>query len=365
MTAEFKNTIGHHRIKEQILRALQNERQGHAYLFLGEGGVGKFSLALEFAQMYLCKSKNKPCGACESCKSIKKYNNRNFQYLFPLKLDEKLRKNDDFTQDGWEYVYKKTRERIENPYSMISDYSAPIYVNRIRDTNDMIFSRRGEKTVIIIDGIDTLSDISLNTMLKTLEEPPAGALILLLARFSVLPTIRSRCIVYRFAAPKPDEIKNWLKEKASEKSDAEISYIAEVSQNLPGAALEKLSEGGAQTQQLAADFAKIVFCEKTDFTRMINLEKFVLDNLQRNFDLAQQILVYFLWQVRAGFLYAANYSQIKPEIHIPNFKNWQQATLCSQAVDDSMLSIKRSSPLLMVFADLTIKLTEIFDGRKI
>jgi hypothetical protein len=180
-----------------------------------------------------------------------------------------------------------------------------------------------------------------------------------------LPTIRSRCIVYRFAAPKPDEIKIWLKEKAGEKSDAEISYIVEVSQNLPGVALVKLSEGGAQTQQLAADFAKIVFCEKTDFARMISLEKFVLENLQRNFDLAQQILVYFLGQVRAGFLYAANYSQIKPEIHIPNFKNWRQATLCSQAVDDSMSSIRKSSPLLMVFADLTIKLTEIFDGRKI
>ncbi|MDR0303828.1 MAG: hypothetical protein LBH98_03535 [Chitinispirillales bacterium] len=365
MTAEFKNTIGQQRIKSQIIRALQNERQGHAYLFLGEGGVGKFSLALEFAQMYLCKSENKPCGECENCKSIKKYSHRNFQYIFPLKLDEKQRKIDDFTQDGWEYIYQKTRERIEEPYSLITDYSAPIYVNRIRDANDMIFGRRGEKTVTIIEGIDTLSDISLNTMLKTIEEPPVGALIILLARYSVIPTIRSRCIVYRFSAPKSDEIKTWLKIKASEKSDEEISYIAEISQNLPGAALIKLSENGKEIQKLTDTFAKIVFCEKTDFSRMINLEKFIRENLERNFDLAQQILVYFISQIRIGFLCAANYSQIKPEIHIPNFKNWQQASLCSQAVDDSMLSIKKSSPLLMVLADLTIKLMEIFDERKI
>ena len=362
MTVEFKNIVGHNRIKEQIVRTLENGRLGHAYLFSGEKGVGKFPLALEFAQMYLCTSENKPCGECENCKLIKKYNNPNFQYIFPLKLNERQRKNDDFTQEGWEYIYQKTCERIDEPYSMITDYFAPIYVNRIRDMNNIILNRRGEKTVTIIDGIDTLSDISLNTMLKILEEPPANALIILLARSSVLATIRSRCIVYRFSAPKSDEVKNWLKTKAPEKSDSEISYIVEISQNIPGIALEKLSESGSIAQKLAADFAKIVFCEKTDFTKFMSLEKFIWENLERNFSLAQQILVYFLSQIRTGFLYAVNFSQIKPEIYTPDFKNWEQINLCSRAIDNSMLSIKRNSPLSMIFADLTIKLTEIFNG---
>jgi len=362
MTAEFK-TAGHSRIKEQLVRALENEHLGHAYLFSGEAGVGKFSMALEFATAYLCKSENKPCMKCESCVSIKKYNNPHFQYVFPLKLEANLRKEDDFTRGGWEYISEKTRERINEPYLLLTDYSAPIYVGRIRDMNDAILSGRGQKTATIIDGIDTLSAISLNTMLKTLEEPPSGALIILLARFSVLPTVRSRCIVYKFGAVSGEEVRKWLKTKAAQKSDEEISYLAQVSQNNPGAALQNLSQNATLLQKFTTDFADIVFMEKSDFKRMINLEKFT-NNLGRNFDLAQQILIFFLSQIRAAFLYAANFSDKAPEVYIPNFKNFEQASLTCEAIDKSILSIKRSSPLSMAFADLTIKLTEIFDERK-
>ena len=360
MKIRFKNVIGHERIKEQLSRAFESGKLGHAYLFSGEGGVGKFPLALELAMAYLCKSEMLiPCGVCESCVSIKKYKNPNFQYLFPLKLDADLRKPDDFTDKGWEYINDKTQDRIDEPYSMISDYTAPIYVNRIRDMNELISSRRGKKTATIIDGIDTLSDISLNTMLKTLEEPPAGALIILLARFSVLPTIRSRCIVYKFSAPSFDEVREFLKAKAPLKSEAEISYIAEISQNIPGVALAKLSESGEKTQELAEQFSRIVFCGKSDFTRFTDLEKFT-EKLGRDFDLAQRILLYFVSQIRRGFLYAADFSENKPEIYIPNFKDFEQAQAVCVAINNSILSIKRSSPLSMVFADLTINLKRIF-----
>ena len=368
MTVEFKTT-GHQRIKEQLSFALENEKLGHAYLFSGEGGVGKFSVALEFAMAYLCRGAStgsaaevKPCGECESCRSIKKYNNPHFQYLFPLSMEANLRKNDDFTQDGWEFVREKTLERINEPYSMITDYSAPIYVSRIRNMVDTILSAKG-KTACIIDGIDTLTDKDLNAMLKTLEEPPAGALIILLARFSVLPTIRSRCIAYKFGAPKNEEVKAFLKTKLPQKSDEEISYLAQISQNNIGVALQKLSQDGAKTQKLAAEFAEIVFNQKSDFAKMMSLEKFA-NGLGRDFDLSQQVLVYFLSQIRANFLQTADFSQAKPEINIASFRNFEQATQCCDAIDKSILSMKRSSPLSMVFADLTIKLTEIFDEQR-
>jgi DNA polymerase-3 subunit delta' len=357
------NTTGHQRIKEQLASALENGKLGHAYLFSGEGGVGKFFVALEFAMAYLCKSATVPCGECESCRAIKKYNNPYFQYLFPLAIDANMRKNDDFTQDGWEYVREKTLERINEPYSMITDYSAPIYVSRIRNMVDNILSGKG-KSVCIIDGIDTLTDKDLNTMLKTLEEPPAGALIILLARFSVLPTIRSRCIVYKFGAPSNEEVKAFLKTKLPQKSDEEISYLAQISQNNIGVALQKLSQDGAKTQKLATEFAEIVFNEKSDFTKMTNLEKFT-NGLGRDFDLSQQILVYLLSQIRNNFLQTA---AEKSFANSANFAlptvNYGQATLCCEAIDKSILSMKRSSPLSMVFADLTIKLTEIFDEQR-
>jgi DNA polymerase III delta prime subunit len=359
----FQNTVGHKRIKEQLSRAIDSGKLGHAYLFSGEGGIGKFPLALDLAQIYLCKSDNKPCGECENCKGIKKYANPHFQFIFPLKVDADMRKSEDFTEKGWEYINEKTIERIDEPYSMTTDYSAAVYVNRIRDVNEMIVNNRGKKTVTIIDGIDTISDISLNTILKTLEEPPAEALIILLARFSVLPTIRSRCVVYKFGTPQSEEVKDWLKSKVPEKSEREISYIAEISQNIPGIALAKLSEHGEKTQELASRFTDIVFSKESEFEKFMSLDKFVFE-LGRNFDLAQRILVYLLTQIRSGFLYAANFSQRKPEIYIPNFKNFEQATTYCDVIGNSILSIKRNSPLNMVFVDLTINLTEIFNGRK-
>ncbi|MCL2845779.1 MAG: DNA polymerase III subunit [Chitinivibrionia bacterium] len=361
---EFK-TIGHQRIKEQLASALKSEKLGHAYLFSGEGGIGKFSMALEFAMAYLCKastgSATIPCGECESCKGIKKYNNPYFQYLFPLSLDTNLRKNDDFTQDGWDYVREKTLERINEPYSLITDYSAPIYISRIRGMNDTILGGKGNKTITIIDGIDTLTDKDLNTMLKTLEEPPAGALIILLARFSVLPTIRSRCIEYKFGTPNSDEVKAFLKTKATLKSDEEISYLAQISQNNIGVALQKMSQDGAKIQKSAKEFAEILFNQKSEFAKFTSLEKFT-NGLGRDFDLSQQILVYFLSQIRTNFLQTA--TMRNGEKDFSRFINFEQANLCCDAIDKSILSMKRSSPLSMVFADLTIKLTEIFDERK-
>jgi len=361
MTAEFK-TFGHRRIKEQLASSLKSGKLGHAYLFIGEGGVGKFSLALEFAMAYLCKSEKKPCLSCDSCRSVKNYNNPYFQYIFPLKLEANLRKDDDFTQDGWEYVREKTLERINDPYSLITDYSAPIYVSRIRGAIDSVLNSKGSKTVCVIDGIDTLNDKELNTMLKTLEEPPVGALIVLLARFSVLATIRSRCIVYKFGSPSSDEVKSFLKTRAPLKSEEEISYLAQISQNNPGASIQKMSQDGALILKSAAEFADIVFAQKSQFLRMMSLEKFT-GNLGRNFDLSQQILVYFLSQIRAKFLETADFPHTKPEINIGDLRNFEQAALCCDAIDKAILSMKRSSPLSMVFADLTIKLTEIFDER--
>jgi len=361
MNIQFKNVIGHERIKEQLSRTIESGKLGHAYLFSGEGGVGKFPMAFELAMAYLCKSEIQiPCGVCDSCQSIKRYTNSNFQYLFPLKLDADMRaSNKEVNDKGFAYIHEKTLDRIEEPYSMISDYSAPIYIERIRDMNNFISSRRGKKSVTIIDGIDNLSDKDLNTMLKTLEEPPTGALIILLSRFSVLPTIRSRCIVYKFAAPNSQEVKDWLKIKASLKSDAEISYIAEISQNIPGVALTKLSESGEKAQELAEQFSKIVFCEKSDFERFKNLENYA-EKLVRDVDLAQRILVYFISQIRRGFLFAANSTDTKPEIYIPNFKDFEQAQKICEAIDNSILSVKRYSPLTMVFTDLTINLMRIY-----
>ena len=66
--------------------------------------------------------------------------------------------------------------------------------------------------MVIIDGVETLSDNSSNAMLKVLEEPPAGTIMILIAdrAAAVLPTINSRCQLMRFGYLTPDEIRTAL-----------------------------------------------------------------------------------------------------------------------------------------------------------
>jgi len=202
--------VGQERVKSVVGGAFRNGALGHAYLFCGERGTGKFAAAVDLATALLCRSADaRPCGECPACKKARAYSHPDFHVVMPLVLQAEHKGTDGLTEKGWELAAQSAKLRISDPYKLPQYDGIPnIPVDWIREANEAIWrgATEGAANAVIIDGVDTMRKEAANAMLKTLEEPPAGTVMILLTDKinSVLPTIVSRCQIMRFALLPPD-----------------------------------------------------------------------------------------------------------------------------------------------------------------
>lgn len=154
-------------IKEHFIHAIQRNKISHAYILNGEPGAGKLEMAKWFAKTVQCEQKSmEPCGRCQSCLQADGNNHPDILYVEPEKT----------TSIGVDDI----RDQINNAMA-IKPYSSTY-------------------KVFIVDGSQKMTIQAQNALLKTLEEPPAYGIILLLTTNAdiFLPTIRSRCVILNF-----------------------------------------------------------------------------------------------------------------------------------------------------------------------
>ena len=159
----FSEIIGQDRAIAVLRRSISMDRVSHAYLFSGIEGCGKKKSALAFIQAVFC-GRDEACGVCPSCRKLAAGQHPDLHILEP---------------DG-----------------------AFIKIDQVRELQKELSYRPFEapKKACIIDGADKLNLSSGNALLKTLEEPPGDALMILIApeRSAVLQTILSRCQALHF-----------------------------------------------------------------------------------------------------------------------------------------------------------------------
>lgn len=172
----FENLVGNEKVKEYLNSTIENKNISHSFMFVGKPGIGKKQFAHQYAEMIMCLQDGKCDGnsvKCDSC--IKFEGNANPDYA-------------EITPDG------KTLkiEQIRNLQARIVEKP--------------ITSRR---KVYVIDDADLMSEESQNCLLKTLEEPPEYAVIILIVsnESRILPTIKSRCVIIKFQPLTSKEIK--------------------------------------------------------------------------------------------------------------------------------------------------------------
>lgn len=172
----FENLVGNEKVKEYLNSTIENKNISHSFIFVGKPGIGKKQFAHQYAEMIMCLQDGKCDGnsvKCDSC--IKFEGNANPDYA-------------EITPDG------KTLkiEQIRNLQARIVEKP--------------ITSRR---KVYVIDDADLMSEESQNCLLKTLEEPPEYAVIILIVsnESRILPTIKSRCVIIKFQPLTSKEIK--------------------------------------------------------------------------------------------------------------------------------------------------------------
>ncbi len=148
----------------------------HALLLVGSASVGKTTLALDLAAGLLChadEASARPCGTCRSCHLVDTGEHQDLHRLFPEGAGRQVRIGDpDDPEPGT--VRHLLRELARLPVE-------------------------GSRRVAIIEGAHRLNEDAQNALLKTLEEPPAGATLILCADEPerLLATVRSRTAVVR------------------------------------------------------------------------------------------------------------------------------------------------------------------------
>ncbi len=175
----FGDILGHEAVKEHFQKAIESHRISHAYILAGEAGMGRKSLAHAFALTLLCeKGGSQPCMECHACKQVLAGSHPDLIHV--------------------------THEK-----------PATIGVDDIREqVTDTIMIRPYSSyyKIYIIDEAEKMTVQAQNALLKTIEEPPSYAVIILLTTNpeAFLPTIVSRCVQLKLRPLRDSVVEEYL-----------------------------------------------------------------------------------------------------------------------------------------------------------
>lgn len=172
-------------------------RLAHALLLHGQAGLGKNAFTLRFAQFLLCRNRSedrRACGTCQSCRLFRAGNHPDLMRVSP------------------------------------QEESSNILVDQIRGVIEFLSLKphMAVHKIVIISPAEAMNLNAANSLLKILEEPPAGSLMMLVATHltGVSATIRSRCTRMAFSAPPLPETLTWLQQSRSVKPNEAQKLLA-------------------------------------------------------------------------------------------------------------------------------------------
>jgi DNA polymerase-3 subunit delta' len=207
----MKPIVGHARARARLAQAVADDHTASAYLLVGPAGIGKRLVADHFAARLLCASAAgaEACGTCSQCTRVAAGTHPDLR------------------------VVAREEERRD------------IRTEQARELTRWLALRplMGRRKVAVIDGADELNEHGQNAILKTLEEPPGAAVLVLVAAspFLLLPTVRSRCQRVRFDPLQAGEVRRVL--AAQGVPDAALELLVARAAGSPGRALALGDEG--------------------------------------------------------------------------------------------------------------------------
>ena len=157
---------GNEQILQRMKEAAATQVVSHAYILEGDASVDKVRLAKEFVKAILCEDRDRDGSSCDRCITCQKVDHDNHEDVFRMAADGNSIKD--------EAVEELQRRLANRPNA-------------------------GSRNVVIMEDADTMTLRAQNRLLKTLEEPAPGTVILLLSENAehLAQTVRSRCILYR------------------------------------------------------------------------------------------------------------------------------------------------------------------------
>ncbi len=242
----FKDIVGQEKAVNILLKSLKEDKVSPSYIFVGSEGVGKKFTAVEFAKTINCLNVNNNLEACEICNVCNKINKQccpDLKIIEPIKGSIKI-----------EQIRELRREIDLKPFE-------------------------DRKKIYIIDQAEEMTIEASNCLLKTIEEPPDYAIIILICinTDSILPTIISRCQLIKFRLIDSSKIRKILFNKVNlEESKAEL--VSKLAQGSIGKAFKLISDKEYfNRREKLLDYLNKVLPGKYDSNFFINIEKILMD----------------------------------------------------------------------------------------
>ena len=229
----FDNILGQKKVKQVLKEQMKNNKIAHAYIFMGQDGVGSRLMAQEFAKTINCTVNDfmttdvGACGKCVSCHKISKGVNPDLHFIDFIKQAE--------LQD--EDIEKQKVLKIETLRYMQKEIATKIHESKWK--------------VFVVDPAEKMNVAAANSLLKTLEEPPENTVIILIAKHkeTIPKTIVSRSQVLFFSPLEQKEISSWLMLNKSLNFDC-ASEIANISEGSLSNAIKLLEENQKESLSL-------------------------------------------------------------------------------------------------------------------
>lgn len=204
--AGLEDILGNEHIVEHFKKAIENNKISHAYIINGEKGMGKRTVAKAFAMTLLCEEKGTvPCIKCHSCVQALTDNNPDLIMITP-----------------------------DKPTTLSIDHIRQTLVNDVE-----LKPYSNSHKVYIVEDAELMNNAAQNAILKTIEEPPEYAVIILLTTniSALLQTVLSRCVKLDMQPLKKEVIKKYLMEK-----EKVVDYQADIAVSFAGGNLGKAIE---------------------------------------------------------------------------------------------------------------------------
>jgi len=242
---------GNQRIVTALRGMLSRERVPHALLFAGPRGIGKFTLALMFAQAANCERRaprkggapagDDFCGECPTCRKVGEL--ADLGPLIERGLEARGASPDTATVERIPLILQ-THPDVwllpPDPVRLRNPVARPVLrMGQLRAVQRAAqFAPTARRRIFLIESAETMREDHSNAFLKILEEPPeTSTLVLMTAQpDALLPTIRSRCLQFFFAPLPQEEVEAVLSEHVK-MAPAARRLAAQLSRGCPGAAL--------------------------------------------------------------------------------------------------------------------------------
>jgi DNA polymerase-3 subunit delta' len=368
----FKQIIGQAFIKEKLLSVAQTGRVSHTQLFVGPEGSGNLALAIAFAQYVNCTNpgKDDSCGVCGSCVKFDKLAHPDLHFTVPTISP-----------------YKQSREVVEdfreaflaNPYLNDYDWLQTIDSNANKQGNITTDECRDIISRLSLTSYEAKFKTQIiwqpeylktegNILLKLLEEPPQGTLIILVANATekVLATILSRAQTVKIPKLSDEDISQAM-EHIHHCQPQKASDIARLSDGNYNHALALLQvEHDGYFERYSA-WMRYCFSGKVD-----ELQKWTDDLSGTGREYVKNFIGYTIQMIRAAFIYKygdqkllrVNEQELQFLVKFSAFVSARNLSEITQSLDEAVVATERNANLKILFLNLSLYIGRQLKGAQ-